>query len=388
MSTFALPDLGEGLQDAEIVAWHVGEGDHVVADAPLVSVETEKAVVEVPSPRSGYIKHLLAALHQRVNVGTPIVEFDDGPHADTGTVVGDLGTRPQAPAVVAPSAPAQTAAPGTAVLASPAVRAMARERGVDLSRVRGTGPDGTVTRADVENAGTVPTKAAAEGGERPAAEPVALTGIRRSMAVNMAKAHAEVVPATVWDEADIGSWWTGHGDITTRLVRAIAVARAAEPVLNSWYDGKAMTLRTHQRIDLGIAVDFEGGLSVPVVRDAGNLASAALRTEIDRLKTSARARSVPVADLRDPTLTLSNFGMLAGRQAALVVVPPQVAIVGAGRIFQQAVPGAGTVAFTHVLPLSLTFDHRVATGGEAGRFLRAMIDDLQLSNQARRTEPC
>ena len=166
------------------------------------------------------------------------------------------------------------------------------------------------------------------------------------MAVNMAKAHAEVVPATVWDEADIGLWWTGHGDITVRLVRAIAVARAAEPILNSWYDGQAMTLRTFEQIDLGIAVDFEGGLIVPVVRDAAARDAASLRAEIDRLKAAVRARAVSVADLRDPTITLSNFGMLAGRQAALVVVPPQVAIIGAGRIFQQAVPGAGTVAFT------------------------------------------
>jgi pyruvate dehydrogenase E2 component (dihydrolipoamide acetyltransferase) len=379
MSTFALPDLGEGLQDAEIVAWHVGEGDHVVADAPLVSVETEKAVVEVPSPRSGYIRHLLAALHERVKVGAPIVEFDDAPHVDTGTVVGDLGAGPPTPAAPGPSpaVPASGAASPKG-LASPAIRALAHERGIDLTGITGTGPNGTITRADLEHAGG--QKPAAGPSASPTGNPVALTGIRRSMAVNMAKAHAEVVPATVWDEADIGLWWTGRGDITVRLVRAIAVARAAEPVLNAWYDGQAMTLRTFERIDLGIAVDFEGGLIVPVLRDAGARPPASLRADLDRLKTAARDRSVPLADLRDPTITLSNYGMLAGRQAALVVVPPQVAIIGAGRIHQLAVPGAGTVAFTHVLPLSLTFDHRVATGGEAGRFLRAMMDDLRQMN--------
>ncbi len=379
MSTFNLPDLGEGLTDAEIVAWHVAEGDHVVADEPLVSVETEKAVVEVPSPRSGYIKRLLGKTHERVKVGAPIVEFDEAPHADTGTVVGDLGaakpSTPRAPAPAKPApakpAPAAAAAPVQGkVTASPAIRALAHQRGVDLTRITGSGPNGTITRADVERAGSA-------GGRKLAVGQVALTGIRRSMALNMAKAHAEVVPATVWDEADIGSWWTGHGDITVRLIRAIVAACAAMPILNSWYNGQAMTLQTLDRIDLGIAVDFEGGLIVPVVRDVAKQAPATLRAEVDRLKAAARTRTVPIADLRNPTITLSNYGMLAGRQAALVVVPPQVAIIGAGRIFQQAVPREGPFKFTHLLPLSLTFDHRVATGGEAGRFLQAMIDDLQ-----------
>jgi len=144
-------------------------------------------------------------------------------------------------------------------------------------------------------------------------------------------------------------------------------------------DGEAMTLQSLGRINLGIAVDFEGGLIVPVVRDAGKREPSKLRAEVDRLKTAARARSVSIADLRNPTITLSNFGTMAGLQAALVVLPPQVAIVGAGRIFQQAVLRGSSFTFTHVLPLSLTFDHRVATGGEAGRFLKAMIDDLQKS---------
>ena len=382
MSTFKLPDLGEGLTDAEIVAWHVAEGEHVVADEPLLSVETEKAVVEVPSPRSGYIKRLLAKPHERVKVGAVIVEFDEAPHADAGTVVGDLGGKPETLLAGAAAAPKQPPAQATAaaapssgakVIASPAVRALARQRGIDLARIKGTGPEGAITRADLERRAVVGEKA-------PVAGPVPLFGIRRSMAVSMAKAHSEVVPATVWDEADIGSWWTGLNDITVRLIRAIAGACAAEPILNSWYDGQAMTVQTFEHIDLGIAVDFEGGLIVPVIRDAGKREPAALRAELNRLKTAARARSIAVADLRNPTITLSNFGMMAGLQAALVVVPPQVAIIGAGRIFAQAIPRENSLAFTHLLPLSLTFDHRVATGGEASRFLKAMIDDLQKGN--------
>jgi pyruvate dehydrogenase E2 component (dihydrolipoamide acetyltransferase) len=378
MSTFNLPDLGEGLQDAEIVAWHVAEGDHVVADEPLLSVETEKAVVEVPSPHSGYIKHILGKPHERVKVGAAIVEFSDEPHADTGTVVGDLGGQlgpapaapRQTPAPAAPTPAAGTASASSRIEVSPAVRALARQRGVDLATLTGTGPNGIITRADVERGGTASAAA-------PTGEAIALHGVRRSMAVNMAKAHAEVVPATVWDDADVEAWWSAHCDVTSRTIRAVAVACAAVPILNSWFDGAAMTLQTHRHIDLGVAVDLEGGLIVPVLRDVAGKDAAALRRELDALKTAVRARSVPVSELRNPTITLSNFGMLAGRHAALVVVPPQVAIIGTGRIVREAVPQDNGLTFRHRLPLSLTFDHRAATGGEGGRFLKAMIDDLQ-----------
>jgi 2-oxoisovalerate dehydrogenase E2 component (dihydrolipoyl transacylase) len=374
MSTFNLPDLGEGLLDAEIVAWHVAEGEHVVTDEPLLSVETEKAVVEIPSPRSGYIKRLLGKPHERVKVGAALVEFSDGPHVDTGTVVGDLGVTSPAPS--AKTAPPALATPlvkpslasPTRIEASPAVRALARLHKIDLNAIAGTGVNGAITRADVERAVASTT---------PSERPTELHGVRRSMAITMARAHSEVVPATVWDDADIESWWSDHADVTVRLIRAMVAACAAEPILNSWYDGKEMTLQRHRNIDLGVAVDFEGGLIVPVLRDVANKDSAALRTDLDRLKTAVRARSVLVTDLRSPTITLSNFGMLAGHHAVLVVVPPQVAIVGAGRVKFEATPQDKTIAFHHRLPLSITFDHRAVTGGEAGRFLKAMVDDLE-----------
>ncbi|HYM04053.1 MAG TPA: dihydrolipoamide acetyltransferase family protein, partial [Stellaceae bacterium] len=347
MSRFALPDLGEGLQEAEIVAWHVAEGDHVVVDQPLVSVETEKAVVEVPSPHAGRIAELLAKPGDRIKVGAPIVVFEEGAHADTGTVVGELAERPPERA-----GPAEHHA-----VASPGVRAFARERGVDLAQVAGSGPGGAVMRADIE-------RAAAQGGPV-VGEP--LKGVRRAMAVNMARANAEVVPATVWDQADVEAWWSPQADVSVRLIRAIAVACAAVPALNAHYDGKTMMRRLLPQIDLGIAVDTEDGLLVPVLRSIGNQDAASLRHALDGLKTSARERTVALADLRNPTITLSNFSALAGRHAALVILPPQVAIVGAGRIDPQAVPSREGVTFRHTLPISLTFDHRVVTGGEAAR---------------------
>jgi 2-oxoisovalerate dehydrogenase E2 component (dihydrolipoyl transacylase) len=362
MSVFVLPDLGEGLQEAELVAWHVAEGDHVVADQPLVSVETEKAVVEVPSPQSGKIARLCAQPGERLKVGAALVEFDEGPRADTGTVVGDLST------AAAPASRAAEPAPaGMAVKATPAVRALAQRLGVDLKDVTATGPGGAVTSADVERAARALTDAG------PAE---ALSGVRRAMAVNMTRSHAEIVPATVSDEADVEAWLPGS-DTTIRLVRAVVAGCTAVPDLNAWYDGRAMERRLIKQIDLGLAVDTGDGLFVPVLRNVGGRDAADLRRGIEAMKRDLRARSVPVAELRGQTITLSNFGMFGGQFAALVIVPPQVAILGAGRIAPRAVVADGKLVVHRLLPLSLTFDHRCVTGGEAARFLRAAIDELE-----------
>jgi 2-oxoisovalerate dehydrogenase E2 component (dihydrolipoyl transacylase) len=361
---FLLPDLGEGLEEAEIVAWHVTEGDHVVADQPLVSVETDKAVVEVPSPQSGRVARLFGAKGDLMKVGAPLVEFAEGPEADTGTVVGEL--RHDEPKREVPQAAGETArAKPLQVL--PAVRALARKLDVDLNLVHATGPDGTVTRADVERA----AKSLTEAGP---AEP--LRGMRRAMAQRMAAAHAEVVPASVTEEADIGEWAPGE-DATIRLVRAIAAACTAEPSLNAWYNAAAGERRLVKRIDIGIAVDTEGGLIVPVLRNVGERDARDLRAGLDRMRADATARSIPPEELRGATITLSNFGMIGGRFANLVVVPPQVAIIGAGRIAPRVMVHGGQPAVRAVLPLSLTFDHRVVNGGEAARFIVALKLDLE-----------
>jgi pyruvate dehydrogenase E2 component (dihydrolipoamide acetyltransferase) len=363
MSVFVLPDLGEGLQEAELVAWHVGEGDHVVADQPLVSVETEKAVVEVPSPQAGKIARLCAQPGERVKVGGPLVEFEEGPRTDTGTIVGELAAAE--PPI--PAAPAAAQAPG--IRAAPAVRALAQRLGIELAQVTASGPGGAVTSADVERAARAQTEAGP-------AEPLA--GVRRAMAVNMARSHAEIVPATVSDEADVEAW-PPHSDVTIRLTRAIVAGCTASPGLNAWYDGRNMERRLLKQIDLGLAVDTEDGLFVPVLRNIAARDAADLRRGIEAMKKDLRARTVPVAELRGQTITLSNFGMFAGRFAVLVIVPPQVAIVGAGRIAPRAVVADGKLAVHRILPLSLTFDHRAVTGGEAARFLKAAIEELERS---------
>ena len=240
MEVLTLPDLGEGLQHAEIVSWHVVEGEHVVTNQPLVAVETDKAVVDVPSPQSGTVTRLCAEVGDIVQVGAPLVEFGDVSRPDSGTVVGRLASaEPERapPPVVAQQAPA-------GISASPRVRAAARELGVDLQSVRGSGPAGAILLSDVEQSAT----AADRGSD---AQP--LRGVRLAMAERMAAAHKQVVPASIHDDADVEDW-PDTVDITWRLIRAVAAACAAEPALNAWFDSASRTRQLLAQVDLGMRV--------------------------------------------------------------------------------------------------------------------------------------
>ncbi len=372
MSLFKLPDLGEGLQEAEIVTWHVGEGDHVVADQPLVSVETEKAVVEVPSPWSGRIRTLFAQTGDTVAVGADLVDIEREIGADTGTVVGSVS--PAAPAAAKPAQPQANVARGEVIKCTPAVRALARDLGVDLAAVAPTGEHGQVTREDVEAAAS--GSPAGQGPAKPDLEWQPVRGVRRAMARNMTASGRSVVPATIMDEADIHGWAEGT-DVTMRLVRAIGAGVAASPGLNAWYDASGERLLIHPEVHLGIAVDTEGGLFVPVLNDIANRSVEDLKRGLEALKAAVRSRQIPLEHLKGQTITLSNFGTLGGRHAHLAIVPPQVAIAGAGRIVRKVVPDGENAVVHPVLPMSLTFDHRVVTGGEAARFLMALILDLE-----------
>ncbi|PWV65759.1 dihydrolipoamide acetyltransferase family protein [Plasticicumulans acidivorans] len=362
--TFALPDLGEGLTEAEIVAWHVKVGDEVHADQPLLSVETAKAIVEVPAPRAGRVAALFGEVGDIVHVHDTLVEFTNG-DSDSGTVVGVLASAASAQAG-APS-PARAHAAAAQVRATPAVRALAARLGVALSDVTPSGHDGTLSSADVERAAALASRAGP-------LEP--LRGPRRAMAQNMARAHAQVVPVSLLDEVDIDAW-PAASDVTLRLLRALAAGIAAEPALNAWFDSHAGGRRLLKQIDVGIAVDTPECLFVPVMHDVGQRNPASLRAGLEALKSAVCRRSIPVEELRGATITLSNFGMIAGRHATPIVLPPTVAILGAGRIRPQPVALGTTIVVHRVLPLSLSFDHRAVTGGEAGRFLAAVMADLQ-----------
>lgn len=368
--TFRLPDLGEGLQEAELLDWHVVAGDRVVEGQPLASVETDKAVVEVPSPRPGTVARLCAQPGEMVAVGAPLVEYEgegeDAAAADAGTVVGAV-ERGEAVVQERPLGSGPGTAGRAAIRATPAVRALAKRMGVDLGSVTPSGPEGTITRADVERVAQV----YAETGPLEK-----LSGPRRAMAVNMARAQAEVALATLMEDADIHAWPAGT-DPMLRLLRALVAGVAAEPALNAWFDAEDMGRRLVRKIDVGVAVDTPEGLFVPTLRDVGNRSPEDLRAGLDQLIADVKARRTPPEELRGATILLSNFGPIGGRYAAPMVVPPAVAILGAGRARDEVVAWQGKPAVHRVLPLSLTFDHRVVTGGEAARFLEAARADLE-----------
>ena len=422
--TFHLPDLGEGLPDATIVEWFVKEGDVIRLDEPLVSMETAKAVVEVPSPVSGKVVKLAGAAGDVIVTGSMLAVFepdaslpqraegqDTGHHhgppkpaapTDAGTVVGAMQSSNDVHTE-------QAIAVG-GVKAMPAVRAMAKKLGVDLARVRASGADGAVTMQDVKQAAadgsargtttaapartTAPVVAAAPAarttlsasgkpmrtqppGVSVSGQPEQLKGVRRNMARVMADAHAKVVPTTLSDDADVHAWMPGN-DMTGRLVRAIVRACKTVPAMNAWFDGDKLTRTLHPHVDIGIAVDTDDGLFVPALRNADLLEAGGVRESINRLRAQVEDRSIPPSELTGYTISLSNFGMFAGRYATPVVVPPCVAIVAAGRARHQVTPVMGGFESHKVIPLSVTFDHRACTGGEAARFLKALIDDLAL----------
>ncbi|WP_420465016.1 dihydrolipoamide acetyltransferase family protein [Panacagrimonas sp.] len=380
MKVFKLPDLGEGLQDAEIRDWLVAEGDAVKADQPLVSVETAKAVVEVPSPQAGTIAKLHGAVGDTVEVGQPLVTFagtaTDPPPADTDRTVAAaeairdtgvvVGAMTQGSEVLTDNATAVGGAAGLKV--APAVRALAHRLNVDLTIITPTGPDGVVTATDVQRVHKILTEVG------PLEK---LRGPRRAMARTMSQARDEVMPTTLMDDAVLSGWKSPQQDVSFRLIRAIVTAVKVEPALNAWFDHAEVGRRVLDKVHLGVAVDTPEGLFVCVMQDVGNRDEQSLRLGLDKMKDDARNRSVPLEELRGYTFTLSNFGRYGGRYATPVIVPPTVAILAAGAIRDAVVPVKGRAEVSKVLPVSLSFDHRAVTGGEAARFMAALIADLQ-----------
>ncbi len=413
---FDLPDLGEGLPDAEIVQWHVNIGDDIRLDEPLVSMETAKAIVDVPSPFSGKLIKIAGKPGDIINTGAWLAEFEIDDALPQRAQTHDSGhhrpSKPSAPSETKNTEQINDSDAGTVVgamqssdqvrsehaviiggnKAMPAVRALAKKLGINLASITATGDGGVVTIKDLRTAAenravTIKTDTAVIA-EKVASNPTVqssketfdtdqpIRGLRRRMLRTMSDAHAQVVPTTLMDDADIHAW-SAHEDITVRLIRSIVIAAKAAPALNAWLNAQQGSIRLHSRVDIGIAVDSEDGLFVPALRRCDQLPASQIRAGINRIRELVKTRSIPADELRDYTIMLSNFGVFAGKYATPVVVPPCVAIIGAGRLFHQAVPVLGGMQAHRILPISLTFDHRACTGGEAARFLRALLDDLQ-----------
>lgn len=416
MREFKLPDLGEGLTEAEIVEWHVSANDEIKLNQPLVSVETDKAVVEVPSPVTGRVISLHGEAGDVIPVGDVLARFDLGdaagsdasasedapakedapaPGADgKDEAPGVVGELPASAMVMSDTTGSAAAAPGKQrVKAAPSVRALARELGVDLTRIEGSGPGGRITARDVARAAEAARDATpaspaprasrqqtGDAGPTPAsATEEKLSGPRRAMFHSMTASHTEVALCTVMDDADIHDWESPR-DFTPRLIRAMVSGARAEPRLNGTFSAETGVLSMSEDVHLGLAMETPHGLIVATIFNAGNLSLDELREEVARLKQAGADRTLKPGEVRGYTVTLSNIAGGSSRYATPLMVPPTVGILGSGAAREEVVAINGEIAIRRVLPLSLTFDHRCVAGADASRFLGAVVADLKLAS--------
>ena len=410
MREFKLPDLGEGLTEAEIVEWHVAANDEIKLNQPLVSVETDKAVVEVPSPVTGRVISLHGEAGDVIPVGDVLARFDtgDAPGREDVPASGDapgredvpsstskenagapgvVGELPASALVMSDTTGSAAAAPKKQrVKAAPSVRALARELGVDLTQLAGSGPGGRITARDVANAAESPpgeraSRPQAREGETPsppagASTEEKLSGPRRAMFRSMTAAHSEVALCTVMDDADIHDWESPR-DFTPRLIRAMVAGARAEPRLNGTFSAETGVLSISEEVHMGLAMHTPHGLIVATIFNAGKLGLDELREEVARLKKAGADRTLKPEEVRGYTITLSNIAGGSSRYATPLMVPPTVGILGSGAARDEVVAVNGEIAIRRMLPLSLTFDHRCVAGADASRFLGAVVADLK-----------
>lgn len=436
---FLLPDLGEGLTEAEIVQWRVAVGDVVTVDQIVVEVETAKAVVDVPCPYAGRVVALHGAAGEVRPVGQPLVTVAplDGPAGDatvteppghatyreeeragSGNVLIGYGTghggstrrrrprrtappTPPAPLVAAGPAPAGgtgqgAAATGPSLVISPIVRRLAREHGIDPATLRGSGPGGVVRRADVEAALAAPAAAppALVPVPTPAARPadddlvIPLTGVRKVIADKLSRSRREIPEVTIWVDADATALVRTRAEINaTRpdqpvsllalLARICLSGLRRYPQLNARVDGEGQRIVQSAGVHLGIAAQTDRGLVVPVLRDAQRLTTAELAVALTETTTAARAGTLPPARLTGGTFTLNNYGVFGVDGSTPIINHPEAALLGVGRIVDKPWVVDGQLAVRKVTQLSLTFDHRVCDGGVAGGFLRHVADCVE-----------
>jgi 2-oxoisovalerate dehydrogenase E2 component (dihydrolipoyl transacylase) len=400
-TVFTLPDLGEGLTEAELVQWLVRPGDPVAVDAPVAEVETAKATVEVPSPLAGIVAELHGTEGSTIPVGAPLItvtraeyaaRYVEEERAGSGNVLVGYGTsapprgRRRQRAAAAPPAPERPR------IVSPIVRQLARRAGIDPATLVGTGRDGLITRTDVERAIAARAAPAAEpeGVDRrtglPVRTRVPLTGVRGHIARTLTRSRAEIPEATTWVDVDATALLTlredmRHGDwkpgLLALLARFVVAGLHAYPALNSRVDVEREEVVHIDGVNLGVAAQTERGLVVPAVRRADRLSIRGLDTEIRRLTAAAREGSATAAELSSGSFTLNNYGVFGVDGSAAIINHPEAAILGIGRIHPRPWVVDGDVVPRQITQLSLVFDHRVCDGGTAAGFLRFVADAVE-----------
>jgi 2-oxoisovalerate dehydrogenase E2 component (dihydrolipoyl transacylase) len=351
---FAMPDLGEGLEEGEIVSWLVAEGDEVALNQPIVEVETAKATVEIPSPFAGTIARLHAGAGDAVAVGAPLVTFDGVAGATEETI--------------------EPGGPEKPATATPAVRRLAKDLGVDLATVAGTGPEGRVNADDVQRAAGGDDAASEDGADR-----IPVTPTRRTIARRMEQAAA-IPQVTTFRTVDATALETVRAELGVSplpvFVAALCRTIAGHPILNATWADDAIVV--HATVHAGIAVDTERGLFMSVIHDAGSKGVPELSTEISRLAEAARGGSLPPDEATGSTITVSNTGSYGSEAGTPLLNPPSAVTIALGVIEPRAlVTGGGAVEARPACTISLTFDHRVLDGAAAGRALTDLVDLLE-----------
>ncbi|MEP6598417.1 MAG: dihydrolipoamide acetyltransferase family protein [Actinomycetota bacterium] len=412
MPDFRLPDLGEGLTSAEIVRWLVAEGETIAVDQPVVEVETAKATVEVPAPFAGVVTRLHGDVGQIVDVGAPLISVDSAafndsgvvtpeaaPSSESGRVLVGYGTSTpvrrerrrrmersiQRPEPAAEPAAAPAAANGHPVI-SPLVRKLARDHGIDVAALDGSGPRGTVLRRDVEQAlavGPEPAAVAEPGVDR---RRIPLTGVRRLAADRLSRSRREIPEATVWVDVDATELLAARialnaaqpdepVSLLALLARFAVLGLRRYPELNARVEDDAVVLLDD--IHLGFAAQTDRGLLVPVVRDAHRLTTRELSARLATHTSAARGGSLAPGDLTGGTFTVNNYGVFGVDGSAAIINFPEVAILGMGRIIDRPWAREGAVVLRKLTQLTLAFDHRACDGGVAGGFLRFVADCVE-----------
>ena len=382
---FMLPDLGEGIAEVELRRWLVKEGERVAEHQAVAEVESDKAVVEVPAPRAGIIVKIHQKEGETVRVGAPLVTIAEPGEGEGGAQrprpAGIVGVLPEEEDV--PKAEAR----GAEVLASPMVRKLARERGIDLRDVKGSGPHGSITPEDLDKPAAPSGPAIDEFGP---AERVPLRGMRRTMARNVLASQRLTASVTSMEEADITELSLlrnreqqeveAHGTHMTFLpffIKAVWHALREHPYLNASIDEAAETIVLKKHYHFGLAVETADGLMVPVIRDVDKKSILELADEIQRLGQRARERTISREELRGNSFSITNYGHFGGTFATPIINWPDVAILGFGRIVERPWVHRGEIAIRSILPLSLTFDHRATDGADAAVFLGRVVRYLE-----------
>lgn len=385
-----LPDIGEGVAEGEIVRWLVAEGAPIKEDDLLVEILTDKAAMEMPSPVTGVLAKIVAQPGQVVPVGAVLAVIEvagPGPLRAEGKAGGE----PKTPDIAPPEGAAPRPRTGD-VLATPAVRKLAKDFGVDIATVSGTGPQGRVTEEDVRRA----SAPAAPSSTTAAEERIPFRGKRRMAAKKMVLSKSTIPHALLVDEADVSNLLAMRESlreigakegvkitILPFIVQAVVTALRTHPAMNASLDEARGEIVRKKRYDIGVAVDMEDGLVVPVIRDAGEKTIVELAREIERLSQGARNGTLPLSDLSGSTFTVTSIGSIGGLFSYPVINVPEAAILGVHKVVRRPVVRDGEIVARDMAYLSLSFDHRLIDGGTATRFLNDVLLQIESLNAKR-----